>query len=270
MSDSSTPQHQSYDPQFFARIADIEDRHFWFCARNRIIAAAVRRVVGGLPAGYRVLEVGCGTGVVLHQLTELCRGGEVMGVDLFPEAVAFASQRAACRAIVGDILNPPPLGDFDVVGMFDVLEHLTNDRQILGGLNRMLRPEGRLLLTVPAHMSLWSYFDVAACHCRRYECADLTRVLGENGFEVEYLTEFMMSLFPLVWFLRRVNGGHTTTDPKKAAERAATELKIVPVVNALLKFVLTVETFAIQRRWRLPIGTSLLAVARKKRPADES
>jgi SAM-dependent methyltransferase len=257
-------EHQSYDPRFFGRIAEIEDRHFWFCARNRVIAAAVRRVIAGLPTGYRVLEVGCGTGVVLRQLTKLCRDGEVIGMDLYSQAAVFASRRAACRVIVGDILNPPPLGEFDVIGIFDVLEHLINDRQILGGLNRMLKPGGALILTVPTHMSLWSYFDVAARHCRRYATTELAHILRETGFEVEYLTEFMMSLFPLLWLVRRIKGGSGMMDRERAAEKAATELKVIPVVNGLLKLILTWETFVIRRRWRLPVGTSLLAVARKK------
>jgi len=109
---------------------------------------------------------------------------------------------------------------------------------------------------------------IASCHCRRYGSAELTAVLRETGFEVEYLTQFMMSLFPLVWFLRRVHGGGATTDRKMAAEKAATELEIVPVINGFLKLILTAGAFAVERRWRLPLGTSLLAVARKKRPAD--
>lgn len=270
MSDSAIDQHQSYDPRFFARIAEIEDHHFWFGARNRVIVAAIRSVITGLPAGYRVLEVGCGTGVVLRQLTEACQGGEVMGMDLYPEAVAFASGRAGCRVLVGDILDPPCFGEFDMVGVFDVLEHLPNDRQILEGLSRMLKPGGTLILTVPAHMSLWSYFDIAACHRRRYERAGLIHKLEESGFRVEYATEFMVSLYPLIWLIRRIRGDHTTMKRELAAAKADSELRIIPVINGLLKSVLALEAFAVARRWRLPLGTSLLAVARKIESVNET
>lgn len=261
----SSPPTDSYDPRLFSKIAAVEDRHFWFCARNRIIAAVVRSVIGDLPPGYRVLEAGCGTGFVLRQLVEVCRGGEVVGMDLFPEAVAFATRRAGCRVVAGDVLNPPALGQFDVVGMFDVLEHLPDDLAILRSLNKLLKPGGALLLTVPAHMSLWSYFDVSVCHCRRYEAGELTSKLEQAGFRVEYLTEFMMSIFPLVWLGRRLKGGSRTTDRAVADARTADELKIVPGVNGLLKALLSVESAAIARRWQLPKGTSLLAVARKVR-----
>jgi len=259
----SSPSTDSYDPRLFSKIAAVEDRHFWFCARNRIIAAAVRSVANALPPGYRVLEAGCGTGFVLRQLVEVCRGGEVLGMDLFPEAVAFASRRAGCRVLAGDVLNPPELGQFDLVGMFDVLEHLADDLAILSGLHRLLKPGGALLLTVPAHMSLWSYFDVSSCHCRRYEFGELASKLTEAGFRVEYLTEFMMSIFPLVWLGRRLKGGSRTTDRATADARTADELKVVPGVNGLLKAALSTEAAAIARRWRLPKGTSLLAIARK-------
>jgi SAM-dependent methyltransferase len=258
----------SYDPRFFARIAAIEEEHFWFGARTRIIASAVKRVVAPLQPGYRVLEVGCGTGVVLRELVRVCDRGHVVGMDLFPEAVAFAQKKASCPVFLGDAESPPALGQFDAVGIFDVLEHLTDDRKTLTGLNLMLKPGGALVLTVPAHMALWSYFDVASRHCRRYAPSGLAQLLQEGGFEVEYLTEFMMSLFPLVWFLRRVKNGDAMVDRERAAEKAATELKIVPGINGFLKLILSVEAFAIQCRWRLPLGTSLLAVARKKRIAD--
>lgn len=263
MVDSSATGRATYDPQFFAKIAAVEDRHFWFCARNRIIAAALKRIVANLPADYRVLEVGCGTGQVLRHLVQMCREGEVIGMDLFPEAVAFARQRTSCRVIVGDILDPPDLGEFDVLALFDVLEHLPNDRQIVQALHRLLKPGGSLVLTVPAHMSLWSYFDVAACHCRRYSTTRLARLLVENGFKVEYRSEFMMILFPFIWLLRRIHGGRTESDPQIATDRAGQELKVIPVINRILTEVLATEARVVKRGWSLPFGTSILAVARK-------
>jgi SAM-dependent methyltransferase len=263
MNDPLAVRADSYDPQYFAKIAQIEDRHFWFVARNRIISAAIGQAISGLAAGYRVLEVGCGTGTVLRRLVDVCRTGDVMGMDLFPEAVAFASQRASCRVIVGDILNPPALGEFDLVATFDVLEHLPNDGKMLQALHRLLKPGGCLVLTVPAHMSLWSYFDVAACHCRRYSTMGLERLLVENGFKIEYRSEFMMILFPLIWLSRRLHGGRTKFDSQMAAERASRELKIVPVINRILTEVLGTEACAVKRSWSLPFGTSILAVARK-------
>jgi len=262
MNDSMAVQSDSYNPQYFRKIAEVEDRHFWFGARNRIIGVAVSNIVKDLPDGYRLLEVGCGTGVVLRYLAGVCDRGEVMGLDLYLEAVAFAKERSGCRVVAGDVLNPPVAGDFDVIGLFDVLEHLSKESETLQALHRLLKPGGTLVLTVPAHMSLWSYFDVAACHVRRYEQAAMNSLLVSNRFEAEYLTEFMVPLFPLLWLLRRRSGNAPGSE--KAATKVAAELKVVPIVNEILKGIIGLERFAIDRRWRLPFGSSLLAIARRK------
>jgi SAM-dependent methyltransferase len=254
---------ESYDRTFFEKIAAIEDRHFWFCARRRVVRAALQPIINKLPDGYRVLELGCGTGGILAELTSVCRRGEVIGMDLYPEAAAFAKQRAACQVIVGNIVNPPDIGKFHVIGMFDVLEHLPNDRRILSTVNHMLHDRGVLVLTVPAHMMLWSYFDVPARHYRRYESPQLVRVLGEAGFTVEYVTEFMVGIFPLFWLMRRIVGDKTAAG-SSPADKAAYELKVVPVINEILKLVLAWEPLAVRRRWQLPLGTSLLAIAHKQ------
>ncbi len=264
MSDSLAVRPDSYDPRYFAEIAAVEDRHFWFTARNRLIREAVLGIVKDLPDKYRVIEVGCGTGVVLRELAKVCDRGEVIGLDLYPEAVAFASKRSGCRVIVGDVTNPPVTGEFDVVGLFDVLEHLNDEAKTLEALRCILKPHGTLVLTVPAHMSLWSYFDVAAHHCRRYDKASLISVLEKCGFEVEYLTEFMVFLFPVLWTLRRLKGGTAKLDATETAKRTSGELKVVPILNSVLHVGISLERFAIRHRWRLPVGSSVLAIAHKR------
>ena len=253
----------SYDPRFFAKIAAVEEKHFWFYARSRIITCIARQVVSGLRPGYRFVEAGCGTGMVLREMVRVCEQGNVSGIDVFPEAVAFAEKTALCPVVVGDLNEPTVVGEADVVGTFDVLEHLADDRAVLRGINRILKPGGTLILTVPAHMSLWSYFDVASRHYRRYTATQLEQVLRDSEFEVEYVTEFMMGLFPILWLVRRASGRGREIDREDAVAKAGNELTIVPVVNELLKLILRWESAAIRRRWRLPIGTSLLAVARK-------
>lgn len=261
----SEAQAGGYDPQFFAKIAAVEDRHFWFRARNRVIAAIVGNLVQELSPGYRVLEVGCGTGGVLRKLNEVCRAGVVFGCDLYPEAVEFARKKAGCCVLANDIMNPATeMGQFDLVCFFDVLEHLADESQTLKALRSFLKADGRLILTVPAHSSLWSYFDVAACHCRRYERAALTRVLQENGFRLDYQTEFMSLLFPILWLSRRIAGVGYKNDRLTAAKKASSELRVVPGLNGLLDIALGWESAAMRRRMKLPLGTSLLAVASKR------
>lgn len=255
----------SYDPSFFAPLFAVEDRHFWFRARNQIIATVVRQLTATMPLGYRVLEVGCGTGNVLHMLEQVCADGTVVGMDLFADGLQYARRRASCHLIQGNMCAPPFAEQFNLIGMFDVLEHLTDDMQALRDLKAMLVPGGALLLTVPAHQSLWSYFDEESRHCRRYAPSELRSKLIEAGYRVEYLTQYMATIFPLVWLGRRVAAliSRSPVGEANGKDVAAADLRVVPVINDVLALLLAQEARVIARRRQLPIGTSIIAVARK-------
>ncbi|MBN1967158.1 MAG: class I SAM-dependent methyltransferase [Anaerolineae bacterium] len=251
--------HASYDAAWFEPLMAAEDRHFWFRARNIILSRVISQITRQLDPGYRVLEVGCGTGNVLRVLEQACPGGTVVGMDLFAEGLAYAQQRVSCLLVQGDMHQPPFGVPFDVIGLFDVLEHLPDDHKVLRDLFDMLAPGGRLLLTVPAHQALWSYFDEAAHHCRRYELPDLQDRLTGAGYAVEYLTPYMAALYPLLRLWR----GRRPAANESAQDRSVDELRIVPVLNDVLAFALAQEARLIARRRRLPFGSSLLAVARR-------
>jgi SAM-dependent methyltransferase len=261
-----TEPHETYDPAYFAPLFKAEEGHFWFRARNRILQTLVSQVVKGLPPGYRVLDLGCGTGGVLRALEPVCRDGVLIGMDLFPDALTLARRRVACELVQGDVHHPPFTQPFDLIGSFDVLEHLDDDVGVLRSMHKMLAPGGALLLTVPAHMSLWSRLDEVGHHCRRYEPGELEGRLGECGFSVEHSTQFMASIFPLVWLSRRLanwKANRSKQGDQIASGIATDELRIVPVFNEVLTAMLLLESRFIARRWRLPLGTSILALARK-------
>jgi SAM-dependent methyltransferase len=209
---------------------------------------------------------------VLQALEQACPHGTVIGVDLFSEGLRYARQRTSSTLIQGDIDHLPFRRRFDLIGCFDVLEHQPDDLRVLESIQTMLTQDGVLILTVPAHPYLWSYFDVASDHYRRYRLAELEAKLNSTGYTVEYVTHFMMSIFPLIWLRRRLNSPDTPSQKADAAQTrrlAQGELRIVPVLNNLLAFVLCQEARLIAHHRRLPIGTSLLAVARKKTAANE-
>lgn len=260
---------KSYDPTLFRSLFEVEDKHFWFRARNQVIAGMVAPLVSSLAPGYRVLEVGCGTGNVLRILKQVCSNGTVFGMDLFAEGLVFAAQRTNASLVQGDMHHPPFFGGFDVIGLFDVLEHLSDDAQVLRDIHRMLVPEGALVLTVPAHPQLWSYFDEVSRHVRRYTLDELTRKLEAAGYNVESTAEYMMSLFPWVWLRRiRSRGQGSPSIPETAQTSEAwalQELRIVPLVNEILSLVFSIEGRWLIRHGRLPWGTSIVSVARKGR-----
>lgn len=263
----ATPtKYESYNPDYFSKLFDIEDKHFWFCARNRAIGRLAEQLLASLDPGYRVLEVGCGTGNVLRVLEQTCKNGSVVGMDLFAEGLTFARQRTKCGLVQGDVGMPPFNTQFDLIGVFDVLEHLPNDTEILHSLSALLAPGGKLLLTVPAHMSLWSYFDIASCHCRRYDLKELSRKLHQAGYSIEYISQYMAAIFPLIWLGRRAAplfARRTNRKDGHAGRLANSELTVVPVINTILRRILMAETALLARRRRLPVGTSIVAIARK-------
>ena len=270
--DSAAVRHVSYDPAHFEGLSQVEDRHFWFRARNHVIATLVSQIAADMAPGFRVLEAGCGTGNVLRVLEQACSRGMVIGMDMFSKGLYYARQRTSCHLIQGDVNAPPFAKQFDLICLFDVLEHLPDDIQVLVNLRRMLSQDGVLLLTVPAHPSLWSYFDEASHHFRRYELAELKSKLVGAGYTVEYISDYMAIIFPIVWLgrkLRSLNRRKGAPDIDGAKALASSELRIIPVVNSFLAFLLSIEVRLIARRRQLPVGTSLLAVARRESARDQ-
>jgi|SRR5579871_377255 len=264
MNSAPTEKGGGFDPHIYSDLYEAEDRHFWFRGRNKIIAAALAPITNAMGADSRILEVGCGSGNTTRVLQRLCGHAQVIGMDLLFDGLRYAQARGVACLVQGDVTVPPFSVPFDLVGMFDVLEHVPDDIAALRHLHGLLRTGARLVLTVPAHAALWSYFDELSCHCRRYEIADLTEKLLRTDYKIEYLTEFMMFSYPLVWLQRRLVG------PLRArsygpTETARNELRIHPLPNAVLGCLQKMETSLVRRRQRLPFGTSILVVACKCR-----
>jgi SAM-dependent methyltransferase len=261
---AATDSSGGYDPFFFQQLARIEDRHFWFQARNRLIFEISRKLVSRLSPGYLVLEVGCGTGTVLKTLRQACPEGKVVGMELWFDGLRFAQQRSDGPLVQGDVRHCPFGKPFDLIGMFDVLEHIPEELETLSALRDALAPEGRLILTVPAHQYLWSYFDQAAQHCRRYSAREIRARLVQAGFEVEFLSQFMSCIFPMVWLFRKSGTRRQHQSVDEARSLTMREFRVVPVINGLLTAMLKLETRWLSRGHRLPIGTSLVVIARRR------
>jgi SAM-dependent methyltransferase len=255
-----------YDPFFFDSLAGIEDQHFWFRARNRLIFRLTRKLAKDWRSDASVLEVGCGTGNTLRVLRQACPLATVIGLELWLEGLRHAQKRTSAMLVQGDVRDFPFSKPFDLICLFDVLEHVPDEHSVLVSLQKNLAPGGRLLLTVPAHQFLWSYFDEAAHHCRRYSAPGIRDTLRQAGFKIEFLSYFMASIFPLVWLVRKLR---RNVDPNGATNSpralSSDEFRIVPVVNQLLTLLLTMEVFWVAQCHHLPFGTSLVVVAEKPR-----
>jgi SAM-dependent methyltransferase len=244
----------------FARLAALEDRNYWFQARNRLIIWALRR---HFPDMRSYLEVGCGTGCVLGaverafpEVTPL--GGEMHAAGL--EQAAGRVRRA--RLLQMNALRIPFRDAFDVVGCFDVLEHVPDDAQVLAQCSLALRDGGGLLLTVPQHRFLWSASDEYAGHVRRYRRAEVLARLAAAGFRPLLATSFVSLLLPAMWAAR---ARHPRMDERYDP---GAELKVGSMTNAVLGGVLRIERALIGLGARFPFGGSLLVAAQKKPHVD--
>ena len=233
-----------------------EDRHWWFRGRRRIVASLLHSLLGGRK-DLRLLEIGCGTGGMLPILGA---HGRVTGIDPSEEAIRYSRQRHGAQAELHRVDFPaeaPPGGGYDVVALFDVLEHLDDDVQALRRAASLLSAGGLLVATVPAHRFLWSPHDVINHHRRRYARRELRDRLRAAGLRVERVTYFNMFLFPAVLLARMLRRGSA------APREGESDFKVVPgLLNAFLERLFGGERFLL-RLTNLPFGVSLLAVARK-------
>jgi SAM-dependent methyltransferase len=251
--------NQGFDRRFFSELAKVEDGHFWFEARNRLILSSMHRF---FPRSGRFLEIGCGTGFVLREIQRQFSQYQLTGSEIYTEGLKFASERLPqVQFMQFDARRLPFSSYFDGIGAFDVIEHIEEDERVLKEIHKALKPEGAVILSVPQHMFLWSRVDEQAFHKRRYSKNELVEKVRRAGFEVVYATSFMSLLLPIMFLTR-------FSKKKKVADEMA-EFRISGVTNGILSWVLAVEYFATSTFGvTCPAGGSLLLVARKLSSPD--
>jgi SAM-dependent methyltransferase len=246
-----------FDAADFPALAELESRNFWFRARNELIIWTLARY---FPGAARLLEAGCGTGFVLSGIAEARPALEITGSEIAAAGLDYAARRVPdARLIQMDARHIPFRDEFDVCCAFDVIEHIEDDRAVLGALRQAAVPGGGLLLTVPQHPGLWSEYDVHARHVRRYRAADLRAKVTEAGFEIVRMTSFVTLLLPFMAASR------LTQQKSRADYDPLAELKISPALNWVLEKALAAERMLIRAGLSLPAGGSLLVVARRDR-----
>jgi SAM-dependent methyltransferase len=241
------------DEQLQQTIRAEEGRHWWFRARREIIAAVLADESGGNPGV--IVDLGCGTGGTTEFIARAFPESRVMGVD---ESAISAD---ACRSrgfefLRGDACSTP-LGDglADVVTALDVIEHIDDETALVGEAARLLKPEGVLLITVPALPALWGPHDVLNHHQRRYTRQSLRQTLVAGGLTPTRVTYFNMLLLPLAF---AVQAAERSSLAKPRRERAP-----APPVNGVLYATLSLERPWLASGHDLFAGASLLAVARR-------
>jgi SAM-dependent methyltransferase len=235
----------------YYRVYAAEQNHWWFSARRRILEAVMTRALPTTGSSL-LLEVGTGTGAMGHIFS---RFGHFVGLD--NNWLALEQARAKVEHLVGGRVEELPFrpSSMDAVCAYDILEHVEDDRGALRELRRVVKAEGKLLVTVPAFPFLWTEHDEVNHHRRRYTKASLGRALEDSGWRIERLTYFNTILFPAIAGARLMLRQRSSGRPP----RSDFVHRVPPLLNRFLEAAFAVERHVVPLV-DLPFGVSLLGI----------
>ncbi len=240
-------------PKIYQEMAELEKSHWWFVARRTILSKVLQSLT--LPAEPQILEFGCGTGGNLDMLRTF---GEVTAVEMNEFARKHAQLQSDCRILPGHLPNNiPELPAHDLVCLLDVLEHIPDDFLALQALHRLVKPNGHLLLTVPAYQWLWGPHDEAHHHQRRYRAGTLRALAEQAGWRVQRIGYFNTLLLPLVAI-------HRTQQRLFSGKNSGSDMQMpMSWVNLLFRTIFSSEALWLRRR-TFPCGVSILAILKPR------
>jgi SAM-dependent methyltransferase len=234
----------------YEQMAELDQRHWWYRARREVLAALIRRRVRP-PGGAQVLEIGCGTG---HNLAMLAEFGHVDALELDEQARSLAEGRLGRTVMSAPLpeLADVPEHHYDLVGAFDVIEHIDDDRAAMASIASRLKTGGKLVVTVPAHPWMWSAHDVVNHHKRRYSKRALRSLIESSPLRLDAIGYFNSLLLPVA-VAERLSS--------KLRGKDEADLSLPPaLINTALERVFAAERHLVGRL-PLPPGLSLFAVA---------
>jgi dolichyl-phosphate beta-glucosyltransferase len=242
-----------FDDRQAATLSGSDERHWWFRCKSAFVSAAIRRHVPERHRGGYLVDIGAGAGGVSALLGWSPR--HLVAIDGSESLIHTAMERHRLLAAVG-LGGRLPLREQSVavVTLLDVIEHLPDQGHILREASRVLRPDGYLVVTVPAHRWLWSDADELLGHVRRYTRSLLRAHLAEAGFRPVHLSHVFGWLVGPVWLRRRLStaGGEV---------QLGLDVQAPPLDR--LTMMLTQLESAVTRVLPLPLGTSIICVAVK-------
>lgn len=228
-----------------------EQNHWWYRVRRCMVHDILRAY--GVPRSdaVNILDVGCGTGLLMTELKEY----NIEGIDVSPRAVAFCKERGLTNVTEGSAEHiPRPDNQYDVILALDVIEHIKDDLGSLREMKRVLKPGGYLILFVPAFMFLWSVTDDNSHHFRRYTREELCRKVEQAGLRVARASYFNTILFPAIAGVRLL--------VRALGVPMRTENTFASSFNGVFYALFRLESILL-RVCNLPFGVSVLVVARK-------
>ncbi|MBX7150015.1 class I SAM-dependent methyltransferase [bacterium] len=248
----------SYPDNGNAVCNDIEMDSFWYMHRNQCISA----MLGNYPPPGVLFDIGGGNGVVSVHLKQC--GYTTIVVEPGRQGALNARARGIDTVVWATLEEAAFMTDsLPAAGMFDVLEHIENEKKLLTEIHRILRPGGRLYISVPAHKWLWSFNDEHLGHYRRYSLKQLSNVATSAGFITEYSTYFF-SILPLpIWISRTLPSRMGYRQPITPATKRKEHVLNTGMIHSFITTFLERELKHIRNNKSVSIGASCLLVARK-------
>jgi len=247
--------NEGFRPEYFNNLAPLESGNFWFRARNMIIVWALRRYFAEAKS---FLEIGCGTGFVLSGIRRAFPALKLSGSEIFTKGLDFARRRLPeIELFQMDACRIPFDSEFDVIGAFDVLEHIDDDETALAQMFQATKPAGGIMVTVPQHPFLWSRVDDYSFHKRRYTRKELVNKLTHAGFRIVRITSFASFILPLM-MISRLKSKRSKEDFDPLAE-----YQILQHLNRILEKTMGLERGLIAAGVSFPAGGSLFAIAKR-------
>ncbi len=237
----------------YRKLAEVEERMWYFRALNRRLAHWLARL---LPAGpARILDAGCGTGGLIKTLRAADPAWQPVGLDFSPRACELARARTGADIVQGSITQLPfGDGEFAAVVSADVVCQVEDAARALREFARVTRPGGAVLVNVPAFMWLWSYHDDTCETKHRYTRDELAARFAAAGLRVEFATYANLLALPLIAARRKLfRPANPTSD-----------VRLYPAPVEAAFGALAAAEFAWTRRgWPLPAGSSVFVAGRK-------
>jgi SAM-dependent methyltransferase len=244
----------SFPRDAFEQLTNYEADNWWFCSRNSLLEWLISTYT--TKAG-KYLEIGCGTGFVLKMIDSQFPDFEVNGSELYEDGLEYARSRVpGAKLKQYDARNIKERESYEVIGAYDVLEHIEQDSLVLDNIYSALKPHGKMILTIPQHQWLWSASDEYANHVRRYSRQEILAKVRAAGFKIEFCSSFVSFLLPLMFLSRTTESRTDEYDPKK-------EFEIPGWLNKSLNKIMMLELFLIKKGIKFPCGGSLVVVGEK-------
>jgi len=246
------------NPEEYKNLNQVERLH-WFYRTKRQIARYWLLKSYPLRNESVLADCGAGTGLFAREMSDLCR---VIAIDNEEEALRLAEENVGKENVRRGSCVALPLEDssVDCVTALDVLEHVENDRLAVSEIARVLKPGGVTVVTVPAMQSLWSDWDEALHHYRRYHHVVLLKLFGTTSFNVLHWNYINVLAIPAVYAARKMRA--VSEDKNKGTSAVRLEDKILPRwLDSSLS--VAFKALACQRSIRFPAGVGLLVVARR-------